>query len=199
MEYWFIPLTVLAVLLVLSLLAALICFFRIFYSPKRKPLGEDEYPTPEGEIYEPYREQVVEWVKQIRSMPHTDVSITSFDGLRLVGKYFEHEKGAPIEIMFHGYRGSAESDLSGAVQRCFKLKRNAFIVDQRCSGESEGNVITFGVNEHKDCLKWIDFVISHFGEDVEILITGISMGASTNSGTSYRVSITSSPLIFVQA
>ena len=81
--------------------------------------------------------------------------------------------------MFHGYRGSAERDLCGAVQRCFSIKRNVLLVDQRTSGESEGNVISFGVNESKDCLSWIDFVLKHFGPNKQIILTGISMGAST--------------------
>ena len=34
------------------LLTSLICFFKVFYSPKRVPLGENEYEIPEGDIYE---------------------------------------------------------------------------------------------------------------------------------------------------
>lgn len=81
--------------------------------------------------------------------------------------------------MFHGYRGSAERDLSGGMNRCFKLGHSALIVDQRCAGKSDGNVITFGIKEHVDCQDWINFVVSHFGSDVQIILTGISMGAST--------------------
>lgn len=81
--------------------------------------------------------------------------------------------------MFHGYRGNAERDLSGGMHRCFQLGHSAFIVDQRCSGRSEGNIITFGVNEHRDCLAWIEFAVSHFGPDCKLILTGISMGAST--------------------
>lgn len=40
-------------------------------------------------------------------------------------------------------------------------------------------MITFGVREHRDCLKWIDFTLEKFGPDVKIILTGISMGAST--------------------
>ena len=40
-------------------------------------------------------------------------------------------------------------------------------------------MITFGIREHMDCLKWIEFMIEHFGSDVKIILTGISMGAST--------------------
>jgi fermentation-respiration switch protein FrsA (DUF1100 family) len=81
--------------------------------------------------------------------------------------------------MFHGYRGNGERDLSGGVHRCFQLGHSALIVEQRCSGKSAGNVITFGVNEHKDCLSWIDFAVKTFGPDVKIILTGISMGAAT--------------------
>ena len=70
-------------------------------------------------------------------------------------------------------------DLSGGVRRCFSLGHSALIVDQRGSGRSEGNTITFGINEHKDCLRWAAFAAAHFGPDVKIILTGISMGAAT--------------------
>ena len=81
--------------------------------------------------------------------------------------------------MFHGYRSSAERDLSGGVQRCFALGRNILLVDQRTSCDSEGHVISFGIHEHKDCLAWVDFAVKQFGPDVKLVLTGISMGAST--------------------
>ncbi len=151
----------------------------VFYVPRKKKRHKEEYELPIGKIYEPYRDVMINWIKETRDLKHTDYYITSFDGLKLHAKYYEYEPNAPIEIMFHGYRGSAERDLCGAVQRCFSIKRNVLLVDQRTSGESEGNVISFGVNESKDCLSWIDFVLKHFGEDVQIILTGISMGAST--------------------
>lgn len=163
----------------LFLLVTFCCFLKTFYSPPRKPLKADEFRTAQGEIYEPYRQQMIAWIKDLRTRPHEDFSIVSFDGLTLRGKYYEYKKGAPIELMFHGYRSSAESDLCGGVQRCFALGHNAFIVDQRGAGNSEGHVISFGINEHKDCLRWVDFLIEHFGKDVKIILTGISMGAAT--------------------
>jgi pimeloyl-ACP methyl ester carboxylesterase len=134
---------------------------------------------PHSDLYGPYRETVENWMEETKGTEKETVSITSFDGLKLYGKYYECIPGAPIELMMHGYRGRAERDLSGGVQRCFKLGRNALIIDQRACGKSEGNVITFGVNEYRDCLSWIDFIIRHFGEDTKIILCGISMGAST--------------------
>lgn len=160
-------------------LTAFICFYRVFYSPARKKPANDEYEVPEGDIYEPFRAEMIGWVKMTRTMPHEDVSVKSFDGLTLRGRYYECKKGAPIELQFHGYRGSAERDLSGGVERCFALDRNIIMIDQRAHGESDGRVISFGINERRDCLAWIDFAIERFGKDVQIIITGISMGGAT--------------------
>ena len=169
---------IVAAVLLFVLAASAVCFFLVFYSAPRKDPG-DRIDIPDGEIYEVYREQMEAWVRQTRQMPQEDVSIRSFDGLTLRGKYYEYAPGAPIELMIHGYRGSSERDMSGGVQRAFRLGRSALIIDQRASGRSEGNVITFGVREHRDCLAWVDFMVKKFGPDVKIILTGISMGAST--------------------
>ena len=91
-------------------LTSFICFMMAFYSPNRKVLGPDEYEMLEGEIYEPYHESMRGWMKQLREMPHGEFEIKSFDGLSLRGKYFETQTGAPIELMFHGYKGNAERE-----------------------------------------------------------------------------------------
>ena len=155
------------------------CFFFCFYAPRRKPLPPEILQTPEGKIYDPFRPMMEKWILQSRALPRKDMYITSFDGLTLHGCYYEFAPGAPIELMFHGYRGTAERDLAGGVQRCFLTGRSALVVDQRCSGASQGNVITFGIKEHKDCLAWLDFMLDRFGPDVKIILTGISMGAAT--------------------
>ena len=174
-----IVLWILLAIAVLILLIAFVCFYMAFFVPKHSPIAMDDYTIPDGEIYEVFREQMVQWMKEVRAMPHEDFSITSFDGLKLHGKFYEYAPGAPIELMFHGYRGNSDRDLCGGVQRCFQLGRSCLLVDQRCSSASEGHLITFGIKEHRDCLRWIDFAVEHFGEDTKIILTGISMGAST--------------------
>lgn len=168
-----------ATAVLLMLLIAYICFRLAFYAPARKPLPEGAVDTPEGAIYDPFRESMIRWARETRAMPREEMTVTSFDGLTLRGVYYEFAPGAPIELMFHGYRSSAERDMSGGVQRCFKLGRSALIVDQRCCGGSGGHVITFGINEHRDCLTWLDFMQKRFGPETKIILTGISMGAST--------------------
>lgn len=164
---------------VTTFLISYICFHITFYVSRKKNREEDKYNLPKGKCYEPYYENMRGWIDDMRGTPCKHVYITSFDGLRLHGRYYEGVPKAPIEIMFHGYRGTAERDMCGGARRAFAVGRNALIVDQRTSGESEGRVISFGINERKDCLAWISYVIEHFGDDVEIILTGISMGAAT--------------------
>ena len=162
-----------------TILVAYVCYKMAFYVRDCDKKPTEEFPIPEGKIYEPWRETMKGWMIQTRALKHESYSIKSFDGLTLCAKYYEQTPGAPIELMFHGYRGNAERDLCGGVQRCFACGHNAFIVDQRACGSSEGNVITFGVNEYRDCLSWVNFAVDHFGPDAKFILTGISMGAST--------------------
>lgn len=168
-----------AFLLAAVLITAYICFRMAFYADRKKQIPPDVLDLPYGDIYAPYREYMETCAREVRAMPCQELWVTAYDGTKLYGRYYEYAPGAPIELMFHGYRGSAERDLSGGVRRCFQLGHSALLVDQRCSGKSGGNVITFGIREHRDCLSWVEKLQAHFGPDVKLLLTGISMGAAT--------------------
>lgn len=163
----------------LMLLISYLCFLKVFHAQPQKPTADDAVELPEGEIYKPFYPDMERWAREVRAMQYEEMSVISFDGLTLRGRYYEFAPGAPIELMFHGYRGNAERDLSGGVQRCFQLERSALVVDQRCCGRSEGSVISFGINEHRDCLTWLELMQARFGPEVKIILTGISMGAAT--------------------
>ena len=171
-------------LLAVVLLTAYVCFHIVFYSPSRKV--SDEIPRLEGKEYDPVREKMENWVKKARATDYREVSIKSFDGLTLRGRFYEYEKGAPIELMLHGYRGTAERDLSGGIFRAFDLGHSVLTPDHRGSGRSDGHVITFGVKETRDCEEWIRYIIENIDKDVKIFLTGVSMGAATVMMTSER-------------
>lgn len=163
----------------LVMAVAYYCYRTAFLVTQKQRDSVKEFDIPDGDIYEPYRDQMVQWIKEVRVMPREDFTVTSFDGITLHARYFECDPTAPTELMFHGYRGNADRDLCGGVQRCLALHHNAFVVDQRGSGKSGGDVISFGVNERRDCETWVKFMIEHFGPDVKIILTGISMGGAT--------------------
>mgnify|MGYP003295359279 CR=1 FL=1 len=160
-------------------LISYICFCKTFYSPIIKSQRKSLVVKKASFIFEKHKDTMASWKKSIAELEYKDVYITSFDGLKLHGKYYEYKKDAPIEILFHGYKGSADRDMNGGVLRCFSSGRSALAVDQRAGGFSEGRVITFGINESLDCQKWVEFVINSINKDAKIILTGVSMGAAT--------------------
>lgn len=161
------------------LVTAYVCYRIMYRTPPRRVLRSDEYDIPEGEIYAVFRKDMEAWTDMIRAYSYKEYEITSFDGLTLRAKFFEHKPGAPIELMFHGYKGNAERDLNGGVERCFRLGHSALLIDHRGAGFSDGKHVTFGILEKRDCLAWVDFAVKEFGEDAKLILTGISMGAAT--------------------
>ncbi len=166
-------------LAVLVIGTAAVCYYLTFYSKPRKPRAEDDYDLPPDDVYVPHHPQMIEWIKEARALPHKKVEIKTFDGLTLRGRYYEYSPDAPIEIMMHGYHGSLERDLSGGIFRALNLGHSVLTFDHRGSGLSDGTTLTFGINESKDCRRWIDYVINEINSDAKIILSGVSMGAAT--------------------
>ena len=153
----------------------LLCFFMAFYSPTRKKVQT----VPRGKIYEEWYDVLQGYADEVAALPCREVEIKAHDGLTLRGKYYEYSPDAPIELMFHGYRGCAESDMTGGVLRSRKLGHSSLIINNRGGGNSDGHVITFGIKESLDVPLWVDFILKEINPDAKIILTGISMGAST--------------------
>ena len=179
MIFVYILLAVLAAASVVGLITTAVCFFMAFYVSDNEKRPMEEFAIPKGKIYEPHRERMIRFIKETRALPSEEICITSFDGLKLYGKFYEYAPGAPIELMMPGYRGLAERDLCGGVQRCFRLGRSVLLVDQRACGKCDGHVITFGIKERRDCQSWGNYLYRRFGKDIPVILTGVSMGAAT--------------------
>lgn len=165
--------------IILFLVVPYICYKIAFYVSDLEKVKNYNFNYPLDKLYAPYMGKMNEYVEKAKELPHEEHCITSFDGLKLYAKFFECKKGAKIEIMMPGYRGNAERDLSGGIERAFAVGHSVLLVDQRASGKSEGNIISFGINERKDCLKWINYVIENIDQNAQIILTGVSMGAAT--------------------
>ena len=81
--------------------------------------------------------------------------------------------------MMHGYRSGAERDFCGGLKFGIEAGVNVLLVDQRAHGKSEGKCLTFGIKERRDCLSWVNYVVSRAGKNCEIVLYGMSMGAAT--------------------
>lgn len=171
------------------LLSILLPFLITFYMPSRSVKKLEGLSLPPGKVYKKYQNEIFGSIEEVRKLKHKKVEIKSFDGLTLRGKYFECEKGAPIELMMHGYKGTAERDISMGVLRCFEQKRNVLLIDLRGCGYSDGHIVTFGVKESEDCLSWIKYIIENIDKNAKIILTGVSMGASTALITASKESL----------
>ena len=171
--FWGIGIVAAAALI--ALIAAYICYRKAFQvNKKRLP---DPYELLPGEQYEVYRKETHALLDQTLPLPYEDVSILSREGLRLHARYYGFFPGAPVQIMFHGYRSVAQRDFCGALLLARECGHNALVVDQRAHGESEGRCLTFGILERYDCRDWANYAAERFG--TKILLVGVSMGAAT--------------------
>lgn len=148
-----------------------------FYSHKKG--FDDVYKIPDGEQYEPHKERMLRLIDELVGRDYEDVYVTSFDGLRLHGRYYHVKDGAPLNIGFHGYRATAIRDFCVGASESIKRGHNLILIDQRGQGKSEGSTITMGVKEHRDVLSWSKYAVERFGDDVKIVIYGVSMGAAS--------------------
>ena len=132
----------------------------------------------DGEKFAPYKKLILDGVAFARETPYENISIRSYDGLRLCGKYYSAENERALLILCHGYRSIPENDFSCAIEEFHNRGFGILLIDQRAHGKSGGRTMTFGVKERYDIHSWADYAAERFkGED--IIIEGISMGAST--------------------
>lgn len=98
------------------------------------------------------------------------------DSLRLHGKLFKNS-GTKYALVCHGYTSKAKH-MAGFVNKFHSLGYNVLAVDARAHGDSEGTKIGMGWVERFDVIEWIKYIIS-LEPDAQIILHGVSMGAST--------------------
>ena len=101
-------------------------------------------------------------------------------GQNLKGYLLPAENESKRFVVFaHGYRSSHRGNPAPFAQYYHEKGFNFFSMDHVASGSSEGEYIGFDYYESEDTMEWIEYLISRFGEDIEILLHGVSMGGAT--------------------
>jgi len=172
--------TVCIIILILAALIALVSYavsYIGFHSPNGRQ-NDDENITRSDQM-DPLRDTILAMIRALNARPFERVYITSRDGLRLAGRYYHQADGAPLDICFHGWRGTPSRDFSGGAGIYFAAGHNVLMVEERAQCSSEGHWMTMGVKERLDCVDWVRYAVERFGADSRILVNGISMGAAT--------------------
>lgn len=173
---------VIVAILLLLFVIGVYAIYRICFGEFREKYPEDsaEQHMPQGPAYEPFKEVIEKGIRNVIDAKDFEaVEITSVDGLKLRGRYYHRNNGAPLVIFFHGYKGNFYRDGNGIFTYSKKFGFNVLLVYQRSQGRSEGKTITFGIMERRDCKSWVEYAVKRFGKEQKILIAGISMGGAT--------------------
>lgn len=162
-------------LMVLLLIVVSVCVFRfIIVRPKTPKLPKNDDEKNRQHIRNINNEYII-------SKHPVQKEIISFDGLRLKALLLTHDKAdKKFVILVHGYQCNGRDEMSHLARHYYDdLGFACLIPDDRAHGKSEGKYIGFGYLDHFDILSWCDYLIKNFGEDIEIMLHGISMGAAT--------------------
>jgi len=104
-------------------------------------------------------------------------SLTSHDGLNLKGyKLNQINENNRFVILVHGYMGHFQ-DMAEFAQLFYETYHfNVFLPDLRGHGSSEGDYIGMGYFDRLDILAWVKNLVDTHGENIEIMLLGVSMG-----------------------
>ena len=168
---------IIRLVLALVILGAMYYVYRMAFHPV--PTKQDRSAKAlNNPQFRAQREHINQLIADMEARPYELVSIVARDGVRLTGRYYHQGDGAPLDIGFHGYRGSPVRDFSGGAKCSFEAGHNVLLVNERSQNGSEGRCITFGILEHQDCLEWIRYANERF-DNPDMIIVGVSMGAAT--------------------
>lgn len=177
--HWIFYVIISAILLWLILTIFIVCklFFGSLGRKKEKKTGVDT----SGLIapLEPYKDEIAEGKKWFLSQKLRKVTITIFDGETLHADILETENPIGVILLMHGYRSSGLSDFNLVFPYYQKLGYHLIIPDQRGCNRSGGKYITLGIKERYDCAAWAEFAAKEFGQNLPLILDGISMGATT--------------------
>ena len=168
-----------AVVGAVALGTAIECAYFYRRTMKRSKAKTERTMKMAGTDWNQYKPFLEERKKFFLAQPHSDVYITSKDGLKLHGTYFPVGDEKKVVICFHGYTSEGMKDYIALSDYYIKRGYSMLLVDERSHGQSEGEYIGFGYLDRFDCVSWIGFILEKQGENVQILLHGTSMGGAT--------------------
>lgn len=159
---------------------------------QRKNPGEEFSADIDVSFYQnsPVIDMAEQGLAYMEIVQKEDVYIDSYDHLKLHATLFpieNHPKKFVIGI--HGFQSHALNEFAPHIQFYHSLGFSMLLVDDRAHGYSEGDYITMGVKDRLDCIAWAQYLVKRYGQDVQIILHGVSMGGATVLSASGEASL----------
>jgi uncharacterized protein len=122
----------------------------------------------------------------IGSVEGVDVDLTTDDGVRIHGWWWEVEPGAPAIVFFHGNAGTIAIRL-GTARGLVDRGVSVFLMEYRGYGRSEGRPTEEGILE--DGLAARSWVVDRVGDPRRVVLHGRSLGGFVAAGVAARTPV----------
>lgn len=182
MPWWAILIIVAAIALVLFFAVVLIYarrFTVVYFSRHRFSAGTSRRRRKKlTDSEENYRKFLREAYQSFSQKPFEPLEIITHDDLKLTGRLYRAQNPVGKTVLcVHGYCSSGLKEFSAVAPFLLTSGCNVLLVDNRAHGDSEGNIIGFGIKDSLDVTAWLGKLVGVFPRD-EIYLYGVSMGSS---------------------
>ena len=146
-----------------------------------KPNEDPNFLDSKGDAMRPTSRKLIAYqkprIEAFNKLPLKELSIKSFDGLKLVGYLLE---GNPKEVVIcvHGYKSSMQNDFCDKIKIYQDRGSTVLLLNDRAHGKSEGRYLGFSEYDRFDVASWVD-KINELYDNPKIYLHGVSMGGAT--------------------
>lgn len=124
------------------------------------------------------RRLMKEQAMQLKEKASQKIEMTSFDGIKMAGHYYEAESPERLVIACHGWRSGWNYDFRTIAPPLHDAFHTSFLfVDLRAHGESGDRYLYYGKKERFDLACWSRYAAEHLAPHLPIYLLGMSAGA----------------------
>lgn len=129
--------------------------------------------------YNVFREAIASGKEWLGAQKLETVYTKSFDGLTLAAELLDTENAKGTVILVHSFCSLPQKDFGNAARFYHENGYRVLMPYQRANGKSEGQYISYGINECRDVVEWAGLASRRYGANSSIFLHGLSMGATS--------------------